>query len=439
MPNDWPQFTTAELINSGALEIGDGYRAKNSEMSTQGLPFIRAGDVNGRVNTIGTDILSRASVQKAGPKISLPGDVVITTKGTVGRLAIVRSDDPMFVYSPQLCYWRSKDPERLHPAWLFYALQSDEFVHQMRWSAGQTDMAPYMSLTDQRTFFKLTVPPVPEQRAIAATLGALDDKIELNRKMNATLEAMARALFRDWFVDFGPTRAKAEGRAPYLSPDLWSLFPDRLDDEGKPEVWEVSTIGDEVRVVGGSTPSTKEPDFWDGGINWATPKDLSTLAAPVLLETSRSITAAGLAKISSGLLPVGTLLLSSRAPIGYLAIAEVPVAINQGFIGMICDNRVSNVFAWLWTLENMEAILAKANGSTFQEISKSNFRPLPVVVPSEPVLQAFDAIAKPLYERIVRNERESRTLAETRDLLLPRLMSGKLRVAEAARTVEAEP
>ena len=221
-----------------------------------------------------------------------------------------------------------------------------------------------------------------------------------------------------------------EGRPPYLSPDLWPLFPDRLDAEGKPEGWEVSTIGDEVRVVGGSTPSTKEPDFWDGGINWATPKDLSTLAAPVLLETSRTITAAGLAKISSGLLPVGSLLLSSRAPIGYLAIAEVPVAINQGFIGMICDKRLSNVFAWLWTLENMEAILAKANGSTFQEISKGNFRPLPVIVAPEPVLHAFDAIARPLYERIAKNEHESRTLAQTRDLLLPRLMSGELRVAD---------
>jgi type I restriction enzyme, S subunit len=283
--------------------------------------------------------------------------------------------------------------------------------------------------------FPVPIPPLPEQRAIAATLGALDDKIELNRKMNATLEAMARALFRDWFVDFGPTCAKMEARAPYLSPDLWYLFPDRLDDDGRPEGWVVSTIGDEVRVVGGSTPSTKEPDLWDGGINWATPKDLSTLAAPVLLETSRTITASGLGKISSGLLPVGALLLSSRAPIGYLAIAEVPLAINQGFIGMISDKRLSKVFAWLWTLENMDAILSKANGSTFQEISKGNFRPLPVIIPPEPVLRAFDAVAQPLYARIARNELESRTLAQTRDLLLPRLMSGELQVSEAARTV----
>ncbi|MDZ4138683.1 MAG: restriction endonuclease subunit S [Erythrobacter sp.] len=318
---------------------------------------------------------------------------------------------------------------------VYYVTRDPEFRRfaekQMSGTSGRQRVA-WQSIAE----YELPTIEQSQRAAIAATLGALDDKIELNRRMNATLEAMARALFRDWFVDFGPTRARMAGTAPHLSPDLWSLFPDRLDDEGKPEGWEVSTIGDEVRVVGGSTPSTKEPDFWDGGINWATPKDLSNLAAPVLLETSRTISEAGLAKISSGLLPVGAVLLSSRAPIGYLAIAEVPVAINQGFIGMICDKRLSNVFAWLWTLENMEAILAKANGSTFQEISKGNFRPLPVVVAPDPVLHAFDAIAKPLYERIARNERESRTLAQTRDLLLPRLMSGELRVAQAERIVE---
>ena len=101
--------------------------------------------------------------------------------------------------------------------------------------------------TLERLRFRL--PPLPEQRAIASTLGVLDDKIELNRKMNATLEATARALFRDWFVDFGPTRAKSAGTAPYLSPDLWSLFPERLDDEGKPEGWEVSNLASILTVL----------------------------------------------------------------------------------------------------------------------------------------------------------------------------------------------
>lgn len=352
----------------------------------------------------------------------------------IGSIGFCREELGAGVTSPDYVVFGCKT-DQLNPLFLRYHTQTAPWANAVALSGEGSvrERIYYRKLAN----YTMALPSIEYQDKAVATLEALDDKIEVNRKMNATLEAMARALFRDWFVTFGPTRAKMEGRAPYLSPDLWSLFPDRLDDEGKPGGWEVSSIGEEVRVVGGSTPSTKEPDLWDGGINWATPKDLSTLAAPVLLETSRTISAAGLAKISSGQLPVGSLLLSSRAPIGYLAIAEVPVAINQGFIGMICDKRVSNVFVWLWTRENMDAILAKANGSTFQEISKGNFRPLPVVVPSDPVLRAFDAIAKPLYDRIAKNERESRTLAQTRDLLLPRLMSGEVRVAEAARMVEA--
>ncbi len=358
-----------------------------------------------------------------------PGDIIVTQRGTLGQVAILPDNAPYqhYVVSQSQMAVRV-DRAKADRDFIYYFLTSPDFNDYIRATSIQTGV-PHINLGLLRDI-EVNWPPLTKQRAIAATLGALDDKIELNRRMNTTLEAKARALFQDWFVDFGPTRAKMEGRAPYLASDLWSLFPDCLDDQGKPEGWETSTIGEEVQVVGGSTPSTKEPAYWDGGINWATPKDLSNLAAPVLLQTGRTISAAGLEKISSGLLPVGTVLLSSRAPIGYLAIAEVPVAINQGFIGMVCKKRISNVHAWLWTLANMDAIVSKANGSTFQEISKGNFRPLPMVIPSENELRAFDQIAAPLYQRVAMNERESRTLIETRDYLLPGLMSGEIRVAD---------
>ena len=152
-----------------------------------------------------------------------------------------------------------------------------------------------------------------------------------------------------------------------------------------------------------------------------------------MLDTERKITDAGIEKISSGLLPIGTVLLSSRAPIGYLAIAEVPTAINQGFIAMKCNGTLPNVFVLFWCRENMDVILGNANGSTFQEISKSNFRSIPVIVPPEPILKAFRERTGPLYRHIVENERESRTLAQLRDTLLPKLISGKLRVPDAER------
>ena len=280
----------------------------------------------------------------------------------------------------------------------------------------------------------IRTPSLPKQRAIAETLGALDEKIELNRRTNAILEAAARTLFNDWFIDFGPTRAKIEGISPYLAADIWRQFPDSFDSAGRPDGWAVTTIGEEVSVFGGSTPSTREARFWGGDIAWATPKDLSDLNTPVLLSTERKITAAGLSQISSGLLPVHTVLMSSRAPIGYIAIAQVPVAVNQGFIAMVCRGRLSSTYIWLWTRANMELILQNANGSTFLEISKSNFRPLPVVVPPASVLGAFDSMAKPLWDRIVANELEIRSLQETRDFLLPRLMSGEIRLDDAVST-----
>ena len=220
-----------------------------------------------------------------------------------------------------------------------------------------------------------------------------------------------------------------------MDDSIADLFPDRLVDSelGEiPEGWEVSEIGREVDVVGGSTPSTKESAFWENGdIHWATPKDLSRIQSPVLIKTERKITSAGLRKISSGLLPVGTVLMSSRAPVGYLAIAQVPLAVNQGFIAMKCAERISRGYALFWCYENMDIIKANASGTTFQEISKRNFRPLKVIVPTTGVLKVYDSIVNPLFEKITLNVHESRALAAQRDELLPKLVSGEVRVGEA--------
>jgi type I restriction enzyme S subunit len=198
----------------------------------------------------------------------------------------------------------------------------------------------------------------------------------------------------------------------------------------------VSTIGEEVTVVGGSTPSTDEPKFWEGGTHcWVTPRDLSRLSDPVVIDSERRITDAGLTQISSGLMPRGTVLLSSRAPIGYLAIADVPVAVNQGFIGVKCDKGLPGVFVLRWCEENMEEVLSRAGGTTFAEISKAAFRPIPMVVPPASVVQAFAQAAQGWHDQIVANVRQSRQLAALRDALLPQLLSGEIRLREAERAV----
>jgi len=275
------------------------------------------------------------------------------------------------------------------------------------------------------------IPPLPEQHAISRVLGSLDDKIEANRRMNETLEAIARALFKSWFVDFDPVRAKAEGREPAgMDAETAALFPDSFEETELgmvPQGWKIAAIGDVVKIVGGSTPSTEDPQFWNGTINFATPKDLASLTSPILLNTERRITEKGLVHISSGLLPKGTVLLSSRAPIGYLALTEIPVAINQGFIALICRGDLPNYFAINWISQNMETIIGNANGTTFLEISKQNFRPIQLVIPSDSILKEFTSKVEALYGQLICNQKQNNILAAIRDSLLPNLISGALK------------
>ncbi len=355
------------------------------------------------------------------PLTSGPG-VILGRKGAYRGIEF--SPDPFFVIDT--AYYVVPKTE-LDMRWLYYAIK----YHKL----GEIDDgSPIPSTTRAAVYVRaLDVPPLPQQKAIASVLGALDDKIELNRRMNATLEAMARALFQSWFVDFDPVRAKLDCRKPVgLDSATAAFFPDSFQDSAVghiPKGWAVEPVGDVVDCVGGGTPSTAEPKYWEGGTHhWTTPKDFSSLQAPVLLETGRKLTEAGIAKISSGLLSAGTLLLSSRAPVGYLAIAAMPVAINQGFIAMKCNERASNFFMLNWCQANMAEIEQRATGTTFAEISKQNFRPIRVVLPPNEVMAVFTAKVAPLYEQITANLRQSRTLGTLRDSLLPKLISGDIAI-----------
>ena len=411
---EWPVFYTRDLIADDLLEIGDGYRAKNSEMGDSGLPFVRAGDVHGRVNTVGTDVLSIESVSRVGAKRSQTGDVVITTKGTVGRVAFVAKDDPEFVYSPQLCYWRSKERGKLLPRWLFYALQSNEVKHQMGWSASQTDMAPYLSLTDQRNSFYLTVPPISEQIAIAEILGSLDDKSDLNRRMNETLEAMARAIFKDWFVDFGPTRAKAEGRAPYLAPEIWDLFPNALDDDDKPAGWRHGKLDDLIVLQRGfDLPKPKRvegkyPILAASGVN-GTHHEAKVPGPGV--STGRSGVIGNVFYIYEDFWPLNTSL----------------------WVKKYRNSSPAHAYFLIQTLD----FASFNSGSAVPTLNRNHVHNLPMAVPSTETIQGFDRFVSPLFQRKRFNDIESQTLDQTRDLLLPKLMSGEIRLTEAEKAVEA--
>jgi len=250
---------------------------------------------------------------------------------------------------------------------------------------------------------KIILPPLPEQKAIASVLSSFDEKIELLREQNETLEDMGQAIFKEWFGKYS------------------------VDDE-LPEGWRVGKLGEVVDVFGGGTPSTKESSFWNGNIYWTSPKDLSNSKSVFLLNTEKKITEEGLKKISSGLFPRGSVLLSSRAPIGYLAISNIDVAVNQGYIVIPPNQYFSTYFMFSWLKKNMKKVINAANGSTFLEISKTSFRNIDCVIPSKNVLDDFDRGIHPVFEKILLNLNEIQNLSKTRDVLLPKLMRGEVRV-----------
>lgn len=270
--------------------------------------------------------------------------------------------------------------------------------------------------------YEFSLPSLHEQRAISAVLSILDDKIGLLQNQNSVLESIAQKLFHEWFIEFNFPK---ESGKPYKKDG--SLIKDSI--LGKlPENWTTEFLGDIVDVKGGSTPSTKNPEFWDGNLSWTSPKDLSDNKEIFLRRTGSKITEKGLTQISSGLLPLGTVLLSSRAPIGYVAISAIPVAINQGYIAVLPCEDYPNLFMFLWIKEHMNKIISAANGSTFLEISKSAFRRIEIVKPPVSVVASFMKIVKPIFQKIASNEVQLSTLKKLRDFTLPRLMLGSIRV-----------
>lgn len=377
------------------------------------------------------ETISELGMKNSSAKILPKGTVVITARGTVGSLAQLGVDMAI----NQSCYGLLPN-EGIDQDYLYYALK--EAMSKIR----ALSYGTVFETITMRTFDNLYVsnPPLKYQRAIAHILGTLDDKIELNRRMNETLDAIARAIFKSWFIDFDPVRAKAEGRDPGLPKHIADNFPDSFEKTlvGRiPAGWSVAPIGEKVNCLGGSTPSTKEDIYWNNGtIPFITPKDMSRLTSPVIMDTERYITELGAQVISSGVLPAGTLLLSSRAPIGYLAITTIPATINQGIIALICDGSLPAGYVFEWIKVNIERIKAVAGGTTFAEISKSSFRNIQIVIPSKRILDFYTSFFESIFQLIIKNEKENRILALLRDLLLPKLISGEIKIKDAERFIE---
>ncbi|ELL7396004.1 restriction endonuclease subunit S [Escherichia coli] len=435
--------------------------------SAQGIPFVTPKDMDGRRLIDKTErYLSSQGVEAVRNCLLPQNSIAVSCIGSdMGKTVLLPGES----ITNQQINAIVVDSEHFDYKYVYYYLSTlqDDFKAIAGGSATPILNKGHFSQ------FKVSLPVKPVQNKIALILDSLDTKIEVNTEINHTLEQMAQALFKSWFVDFEPVKAKMavlesggsqadamlaamtaisgkdadalavfEREHPEQYAELKAtaeLFPLAMQDSelGEiPEGWTLSEIGAQIDIAGGATPSTKTPDFWDNGdIHWTTPKDLSNVKDKILLHTERKITKAGLGKISSGLLPVNTVLMSSRAPVGYLAIAKVPVAINQGYIAMKCNKELSPEFVLQWCSANMPEIISRASGTTFAEISKKNFKPIPLVKPPLELVKNYTKQVSAIYSLIENTMRENNSLTELRDTLLPKLLSGEITLPEAEQAV----
>ncbi|MBI4027120.1 MAG: restriction endonuclease subunit S [Verrucomicrobia bacterium] len=309
---------------------------------------------------------------------------------------------------------------------LFYLLSSLELRRTAIGSA-----QPLMTQSGLKVV-PAVAPPLAEQKAIAHILGTLDDKIELNRRMNETLETMARALFQSWFVEFDPVRAKKEGRRPGLPKPLAELFPDSFQDSvlGKiPKGWGIFTIGEKLSTILGGTPSREKAEYWTGGtVPWINSGKTNEFR---IIEPSEWITNEALENSATKLLPRRTTVLAiTGATLGQVSITEIECCANQSVVAVLASEQFSTEFIYPWIEENIEKLIASQTGGAQQHINKGNVEELCLLCPDRRVVTAYQTKAKLLFDKIAANCFQSRTLATLRDTLLPKLLSGELNVTE---------
>ncbi len=430
MANKFCETTVAEVC-----EVFDGPHATPAKTDV-GPIFLGITSLNsGRIDLEGVEHLSEEDfvkwTRRATPRA---GDVVFSYETKLGEAAII-PDGLRCCLGRRMALMRP-DLNQVDSRFLLYYYLGPEFQEVIRERTIHGSTVDRIALIEFPKF-PLRLPPLDEQKAIAHVLGTIDDKIELNRRMNETLEGMARALFQSWFVDFDPVRAKLDGRHPAgMDAETAALFPAEFQESPLgliPKGWEVGSILRQVDLLSGGTPKTDVQSYWSGEIPWASAKDVSQCCEAFLIATERTITKRGLEESSTKVIPAhATVVVARGATTGRLTMFGHNIAMNQTCYGL--QSKAGAPFSlYCHARHFIDRMVHAAHGSIFNTITTSTFETTNVLLAPNSLLQLFDERVAPLFRRIHFNLHESRILLALRDTLLPKLLSGELRVEAAER------
>ena len=429
VPDGWRRVLLGDV-----MDLKRGYDLPTSKRITGNIPVVSSGGISGVHNAF---------------KVKGPG-IVTGRYGTIGSVYFIKDN-----FWPLNTTLYVKDCKGNDIYFLYYFLQKIDFM-----SCSDKAAVPGVN-RNHLHFISSIIPPLPEQRAIAHILGSLDDKISLNRRMNATLEGMAQALFQSWFIDFDPVIDKAlaagnpipeplqtraavreslgDARKP-LPENIQGLFPDAFEHTEEmgwvPMGWRVQPIESLTRLIGGGTPKTSILSYWDGDIPWFSVVDAPAPSDVYVIDTERRITQEGLNNSSTSILPVGTTIISARGTVGKCAMVGKPMAMNQSCYGVTGKSGISGYFVYYAVREKVADLQRHGHGSVFNTITRDTFNTIFIPFSGTKLTQVFGDYVNSFFQKILINCFEIQKLADTRDTFLPKLLSGELRVVDAENFLE---
>lgn len=393
-------YRVADLID----EIAMGPFGSNIKVSCfvdSGVPVLNGSNLEGFslsekafrfVTKEKADSLNKANAHR--------GDIVITHRGTLGQIVFIPQDSKYDRYVISQSQFRVRCNDKVLPEYLVYYFHTPIGQHKLLSNASQVGVPALARPSSTFQQIEVVLPELSIQKCVVEIISTIQKKIVNNQELNDNLEQQAQSYFQELFVD-----------------------------NADPE-WAIGTISDLGTVVGGSTPSKAKPEYYtESGIAWITPKDLSINKSKFVSHGENDITELGLKNSSAAIMPEGTVLFSSRAPIGYIAIAAGEVTTNQGFKSVVPKPEIGTPFVYFFLKNTLPVIEGMASGSTFKEVSGSTMKNVPAVIPDAETLAKFSDFCALIFAQQRILEEQNQSLATLRDNLLPKLMSGEIDVS----------
>ncbi len=408
LQNNWEKVKLGEVA-----EITSSKRIFANEYLKTGIPFYRGKEIiekfNG--NDVSTDLfISKEKYNDIEKKFGVPqtGDMLLSSVGTLGIPYLVGDNERFYFKDGNLTWFRSF--HGIDNRFLFYWIQSN---------VGKAQLVKHIIGSSQQALtidglkkMEIVLPLMEEQQKISSLLSSFDDKIELNNKISKTLEEMAQAIFKEWFINF---------RFPGF--EKVNLVDSKL---GKiPEGWEINPFREVIDILSGGTPSTSSTEYWTGSIPFFTPAD--TIDSFYCINTAKSISEKGLEKCNSSLFSINTIFITARGTVGKVILSGAPMAMNQSCYALKGKTNISSFYVFLLMKKLVKGLKNEAVGGVFDTITVSTFEHININVPPKYLLEEFDHIILPLFNQILTIQEENQKLAALRDLLLPKLMKGEIK------------